>query len=472
MITKENFNFVLDKAYNELSEQKVSNPMKALDLKKAFDLGLKDNPLDSNEDINQIISNVFKYSVNTQSAKFLNQLYGGTSDITWMSELIVSILNTSMATYEIAPLFTLMEKELISEIKKVVGFKKADGIMVPGGSYANLYAIHCARYRKNPAVKQTGLFGQNKFCVFVSEAAHYSSEKAMNLLGFGTDQLVKVKTDQEHKISISDLEDKIKQAIAKKMTPLCIVSTSGTTVWGSFDRIQEVQKIADTYQLWHHVDAAWGGLALWSEEDKEELFKGVSDVDSITLDFHKLMSSSLTKAFFICSDPESFYKSSSGGGSEYIFHNETDEQNYDTGVYALQCGRKVDSFPLWFQWKVGGASQFRDKYDELKKLKEFCVSHINSESEHFELLHDPEFMNICFKVKPNDRGSSQDGYSDDNGAAFNKSLREKLMSRGHYMVNFSKDGEHGAFFRLVLNHWKTKKEDLIGLFEELKSIKS
>ena len=465
MISKENFNFVLDKAYNELKEQKVSNPLKPDELKKAFDINLTDKPLESSDQITEIINNVFKYSVNTQSSKFLNQLYGGTSDLTWISELMVAILNTSMATYEIAPLFTLMEKELISEINRVVGFEKSDGIMVPGGSYANMYALHCARYKKNPEIKTVGQSDMNRLCVFVSESAHYSSEKAMNLLGLGTDQLIKVRPDENNKMSITDLENKIIEAQSKDMIPLCVVSTAGTTVWGSFDKIDEVQQIADKYELWHHVDAAWGGLALWSEEDREKLFKGVSKVDSITLDFHKLMSSSLTKAFFICSDPEVFYQASSGGGSEYIFHNETEDKYYDTGVYALQCGRKVDSFPLWFQWKVAGTSQFRDKYNELKGLKDFCVQYLESNSEHFELLHAPEFMNICFKVKPNNSDDKTDS------ASFNKKLREKLMSRGNYMVNFSKDKTHGAFFRLVLNHWKTKQGDIVGLFEELKNIK-
>lgn len=466
MINKEHFNFILDKAYNELPEQKVSHPLNPHDLKKVFDIGLNNEPLKSNDEVLQILNDVFKYSVNTQSSKFLNQLYGGTSDLTWISELIVAVLNTSMATYEIAPLFTLMEKELISEINKMVGFDNCDGIMVPGGSYANMYALHCARYKKSPHIKASGLSSENKFCVFVSEAAHYSSEKAMNLLGLGVNQLIKVRVDDNYKICVKDLEEKIKESRANSMTPLCVVSTAGTTVWGSFDAIDEVQKITEKYDLWHHVDAAWGGLALWSEDDKEKLFRGLSKVSSITLDFHKLMSSSLTKAFFICSDPEVFHKSSSGGGSEYIFHNESEDQNFDTGVYALQCGRKVDSFPLWFQWKLAGSHQFRKKYKELKSLKNFCVQHIQSEPEHFELIHSPEFMNICFKVKPSGPEEANDS------AIFNKGLREKLMSRGHYMVNFSKDKKNGAFFRLVLNHWKTTADDIVGLFEELKYIKS
>lgn len=68
-------------------------------------------------------------------------------------------------------------------------------------------------------------------------------------------------------------------------------------------------------------------------------------------------------------------------------------------------------------------------------------------------------MNICFHVLPKD-GSKPD-YS------FNQKLREKVMSRGKFMVNFSKDKENGTYFRLVLNHWGLTKEVLNDFFKEL-----
>jgi len=458
-VNKNLFNIVLDQAYQLKDKTKITKSKKASDLKNDFDLILEDDALSDQSKKEELLLKIIDESVNTQSPRFLNQLYGGTGEVTWLAELIVAVLNTSMATYEIAPLFTLMEKELIKTINQKLNFKKYDGIMVPGGSYANMYGVHCARHFKDKSNKDIGLSGKKPYVAFVSKAAHYSTKKAMNLLGMGVDHLISVDTDANHKMCTKALKKSIENSLNDGFEPFCIVSTAGSTVWGSFDPIDEIQKISEEYKLWHHVDAAWGGLGLWSEKMSESYFKGIESVDSITLDFHKLMASSLTKAIFITSKPEVFYEASSGGGAAYIFHNQDDEENLDTGVYSIQCGRKVDSLSLWLQWKFSGTRQFRDKFSELHEIKKLCVSYLLKNSKDFKLLHEPEFMNICFHVLPKD-GTPPD-YS------FNQRLRAKVMERGNFMVNFSKSESHGTFFRLVLNHWGVDEKLIMEFFKEL-----
>ena len=454
---------VLEEAYKLKDKNKVTQFKSPEQLRKDFDIALNEEGIVDLDKKKILISQILKESVNTQSPRFLNQLYGGTSDVTWLGELIASIMNTSMATYEISPLFTLMEKELIKTINEELDFDRCDGIMVPGGSYANMYAIHCARQLKDKETKVKGLYEKKPHVAFVSEVAHYSTEKAMNLLGLGVNNLISIKTDSDYRMSVDSLKKEIVKAIESGYEPFCVVSTAGTTVWGSFDPIEKVQQVAQEFGLWHHVDAAWGGLGLWSKDKKKDYYDGVSQVDSITLDFHKLMASSLTKAIFVCSKPEVFYQASLGGGFEYIFHNQFEEENYDTGVYALQCGRKVDSLSLWLQWKFGGTKQFSSKFSELNELKNFTVSYLKENSKDFNLLHDPEFMNICFHVLPKDE------YKPD--YTFNQKLREKVIKRGNFMVNFSEDKENGTYFRLVLNHWGLNKGVLECFFKELLEVR-
>jgi glutamate/tyrosine decarboxylase-like PLP-dependent enzyme len=367
-----------------------------------------------------------------------------------------------MATYEIAPLATLMEKEVLDAINKEVGFKEYEGLMTPGGSYANMLGINCARYAKDAELKASGM-PSNNYKIFVSKDAHYSSEKALGLMGLGMNALVKVETDKHKRICVKDLEVKIKESLSKNEIPFCVVSTAATTVWGAFDPIESIQGLCTQYKLWHHVDAAWGGLALWSKQ-KELLFKSIESVDSITLDFHKLMASTLTKGLFLTSKPNVLKGANSGGGTKYIFHNAGDERaSLDTGTYALQCGRKVDSLPLWFQWKLGGTEQFNNKVSDLYSIADFCVEFIESAPEQYKLLLKPEFMNICFQVLPSK--------SETNIGEFNRAMRERLMKRGKFMVNFSSTPEDGAFFRLVLSHWGVTKDILKELFVELQEIK-
>lgn len=455
---RELFSKVLEQSFN-LEDQKLANPQSPFDLGEGFDLNLEEKGL--GKDLSSIIDCVFKNSVNTQNPRFLNQLYGGSTQEAWLGELMVAILNTSMATYEIAPLFTLMEKEIFSALNKEIHFPKYEGLMVPGGSYANMLGLHCARYAFSEDIKKKGLYESAPFKVFVSEVAHYSTEKNLGLLGLGTEALVKVKVDENQRMSLEDLVTQIEKAKTQGYKPLCVVSTAGTTVWGSFDPIAEINKICKQQSIWHHVDAAWGGLALWSEK-KGELFKDLEKVDSITLDFHKLMASTLTKGVFMTSRPQVLKLANAGGGTEYIFHNHEDENHFDTGMYSLQCGRKVNSLPVWLQWKARGTEGFRKKVTELYGFSENVIQFLEANADRYRLLLEPDYMNICFQVLPKDP-------KEDVGD-FNKKLRETLMARGKFMVNFSRTNEKGYFFRLVLNHWGLKQEILDEFFVELESI--
>lgn len=453
------FNYILEKAAT-LKTHRLSEPKKPEELLKAFpEIKLNEEP---DTDLKTLVDGIYEHSINTQNPRFLNQLFGGTSEVTWAGELLTTILNTSMATYEIAPLATLCEREVLSSINEQIGFKDQEGLLTPGGSYANMLGLQCARFKKTPEAKIKGLYGLKPQFVFVSEDAHYSTEKAMGLMGLGIEKLVKVKTDDKKKMCSSDLEKKIEEVEKNGGTALCVVSTAATTVWGAYDPFKKINEICKKKNIWHHVDAAWGGLSLWSKEKRDSLFNGVSEADSITLDFHKLMSSSLTKGVFLTKHPEVLKGANSGGGTKYIFH-ENEEASYNTGVYALQCGRKVDSLPLWLFWKSIGTRGFKEKIDEFYKLSSWLITFLKSD-ENFKILHEPEFMNFCFQVK-----SPVDSMSD---GEFTLKVRESLMKRGKFMVNYSSSKEHGVFFRLVLNHWGVSQEILEELFVEILEIKA
>jgi glutamate/tyrosine decarboxylase-like PLP-dependent enzyme len=269
------FKYTLDKAKN-LADAKVSNPLSPEVLAQRIDISLSDEP--TKQKLTDIIDGIFDNSVNTQNPRFLNQLFGGSTEESWLGELITAILNTSMATYEIAPLATLMEKEVLARINDEIGFNKFEGLIVPGGSYANMLGINCGRYSADSSIKESGMYENQKQIFYVSEDAHYSSSKSLALMGLGTDCLVKVKVDANRKMCLEDLKTQIQKSKDKGHRPTCIVSTAGTTVYGAYDPIAKVNTICAEENIWHHVDAAWGGLALWSDR-KCYLFNSIREAD-------------------------------------------------------------------------------------------------------------------------------------------------------------------------------------------------
>lgn len=71
-------------------------------------------------------------------------------------------------TYEVAPVFVLMETEVLRGLRQLVGWTEGDGIFCPGGSTSNMYAMNLARYRLFPEVKSQGLWSLPRLAIFTS----------------------------------------------------------------------------------------------------------------------------------------------------------------------------------------------------------------------------------------------------------------------------------------------------------------
>ena len=315
--------------------------MKGTELKKVLDLNLSDDACSYTDLLNEI-KTYLKYSTRTGHPQFNNQLNGGFNFESMVGEIISYLGNATMATFEVAPVATLMESKLVEEINSIIGYNDGDGIMLTGGSNANLMAIHCARERMFPEMKNTGNNGK-QLCVFVSADAHYSHKKAMMLMGLGIDNLVLVETDEQGRMLASDLDLKIEQTKELGKIPLMVCSTVGTTVLGAFDPLTKINTVTKKHNLWHHVDGAWGGAVMFSSKYKY-LLEGISETDSYTFDAHKLMGSGLITSFFTTKHKTILAESNSGGGGAYIFH-EYENAEFDTGRKSIQCGG------LWLVWK-------------------------------------------------------------------------------------------------------------------------
>lgn len=124
------------------------------ELKSILDLNLKAES-DSDEELMKILNETIKYSVKTGHPYFMNQLFSGVDPYALIGQWLTDALNPSVYTFEVSPVFTLMEEVVLWEMRKIVGYidGTGDGIFCPGGSIANGYAINCARYKYMPDIK-------------------------------------------------------------------------------------------------------------------------------------------------------------------------------------------------------------------------------------------------------------------------------------------------------------------------------
>ncbi|XP_037302870.1 acidic amino acid decarboxylase GADL1-like, partial [Manduca sexta] len=124
------------------------------DIKKAIDLKPREGPV-SHDGLLALMADVARYSVNTAHPYFVNQLFSSVDPYGLIGQWLTDALNPSVYTYEVAPVFTLMEEEVLREMRRMVGWHdgEGDGIFCPGGSIANGYAISCARHYFYPEIK-------------------------------------------------------------------------------------------------------------------------------------------------------------------------------------------------------------------------------------------------------------------------------------------------------------------------------
>jgi glutamate/tyrosine decarboxylase-like PLP-dependent enzyme len=395
------------------------------------------------------IEKYLTYSVKTNHKSFVNRMWVGANLPSILGEMVVAASNTSSCTYESAPVSTLMEKYMLQQMLDLVGFKNGEGQMTTGSSNANMLAMMAARNERLPEVKTDGIFKQQAMISFVSADAHYSMEKAANILGLGTAHLIKVPVNSQGEMNIDKLEKNLEKAVEKGALPFFVTGTAGTTVRGAYDSIKELLRLRKKFNFWLHIDGAWGGAVLVSDTLREKYMSGIEQVDSLTWDFHKMLGTSLMCNFFLINNrPHTLGRICSGGDESYIFHNSTDNDVRDLGAVSLQCGRRVDSLKWFLDWKFFGKKEFGRRVEYSLELCRYAES-VVKESDSLELVLPRNSFNICFRYKARKEITNK----------LNLDIRNALYQKGKSLVGYAYFNDI-LFLRLLLASHDLVKEDI------------
>jgi glutamate/tyrosine decarboxylase-like PLP-dependent enzyme len=434
-------------------DSSVTHHLSPQELRSKIDLTLPEEGC-SMDDLYKTIDQYLTFSVRTGHRQYFNQLWSGFALPGFLGDVIATLANTSMYTYEVAPVATLMEKELLKKLGVVCGFQDSDGLFVTGGSNGNLQAMMIARNRVVPQIKNEGFLNAAELVAFVSEEAHYSFEKSANVLGIGSTNVCKIKTDAVGRMIPEELAIAIEENLRQGKRPFFVGATAGTTVKGAFDPLGEIARISRQHELWFHVDGALGGTVIFSPRHRG-LLEGLNQADSFVLNAHKLMGLPLICSILLVREQGHLLDTNSVSDADYIFHEEA-FGSHDLGPMSLQCGRRVDALKLWLSWKFYGDKGYADRMDRFFELAAFAEDIVNR-TPALELLAPRSSVNVCFRYLPSD---SQDIN------AFNLSLREELARSGKSLVNYARLGKDVAIRLVIANHELTQ-EDISQFFDTL-----
>ena len=459
----DNKNPVLDQRVIDIVNeyiQKTKNPMTPVshhlppdELRHKIDLTIPEQGC-SLEELYNIIEQYLHFSVRTGHPQFFNQLWSGFSFPGLLGELFTSLTNTSMYTYEVAPVATLMETELIQKMGTLCGFEKPEGLLLSGGSNGNLQAMMIARNRTLPNLKTDGFPGATKLTAFVSEDSHYSFQKNANILGLGNNSVWKVKTNNTGEMIPSELALAVEMSLERGERPFFVGATAGTVVKGAFDPLEEIVPIASQYNLWFHVDGSFGGSVLLHPQHRL-LLKGLEKADSFVWNAHKLMGLPIICSMFLLREQGHLLRTNSVEGTDYIFHDEV-YGHYDLGAISLQCGRKVDALKLWLAWKFYGNKEYARRINRLFELAAHAEEIVKN-NPALELMAPRSSFNICFRYLPSHQSVLNE---------FNLKLREEMARSGKSMVNYA-HLDKNLVIRLVVTNPELDDKDIDLFFENL-----
>uniref|UniRef100_A0AAR2LR88 Glutamate decarboxylase 1 n=1 Tax=Pygocentrus nattereri TaxID=42514 RepID=A0AAR2LR88_PYGNA len=448
------------------------HPHQLLEGMEGFNLELSDQP----ESLEQILvdcRDTLKYGVRTGHPRFFNQLSTGLDIIGLAGEWLTSTANTNMFTYEIAPVFVLMEQLTLKKMREIVGWPngEGDGIFSPGGAISNMYSVMVARYKHYPEVKTKGMTAAPRLVLFTSEHSHYSIKKASAVLGFGTENLILLKTDERGRVIPADLEAKVIDAKQKGCVPLFVNATAGSTVYGAFDPINEIADICEKYNMWLHVDGAWGGGLLMSRKHRHKL-NGVERANSVTWNPHKMMGVPLQCSAILVRE-KGLLQGCNSMCAGYLFQPDKQyDVTYDTGDKAIQCGRHVDIFKFWLMWKAKGTSGFEKHIDRCLELSEYLYNKIkNREGYEMVFQGQPQHTNVCFWYIPPSLRDMPD--REEKRQRLHKvapKIKAMMMECGTTMVGYQPQGDKVNFFRMVISNPAATRSDIDFLIDEIERL--
>ena len=422
------------------------------ELSKAIDFKVKPEGV-SEQEFLELLDKYLEYSVRTGNKQFLNQLYSGFNFPAFIGEVFTVLANTSMYTYEVAPVATTIEKEMISLMNSYAGYTEGDGIFVSGGSNANLVAMFSARNKILPESRFEGYDRNEKLIAFVNEQAHYSFETAANILGIGSKNVIKVKSDKNGKLIPEELEKEIVASIQRGEKPFFAAATCATTLLGAYDPIDEMAGICQKYNVWLHADGSFGGSLILSDKYRY-MMKGIEKTDSFAWNPHKLMNIPLVCSALLVKKRGTLQHNITDINTDYIFHDIDAVE--DLGKKSIQCGRRVDAVKLWFAWKYYGLEGYQKRIDNLIEMAEYAEEKVK-ENDHLEMLSERQSFSVCFRYVPD---------HEDDLNKFNLEVRESLRKSGRSIVNYGYIGKTLAI-RLITANGELAKSDIDLFFDNI-----
>ncbi len=432
------------------------------DIKNEFRKKVPMEPMELEKLISIAEKKIAPYPQGNIHPRFFGWVNGTGTPVGILAEMLAAAMNVNAGGRE--HISNYVERQVLSWIKTLFDYPtESSGLITSGCSESNLIGITVARNHFADSIginlRETGMCGIPKITIYGSTQIHSSIIKAVELIGIGKKQLRMIAVDREFKIKLTDLENKINEDINNGYNPFCVVANVGSVNTGAIDDLIGIRRICDKYNLWMHVDGAFGSLIKLSEY--KDLVNGIELADSIAFDFHKWMFVQYDAGGVLIKDNQAHLNTFSLR-PDYL---ESESRGLAAGgrwfsEYGIQLSRGFRALKIWMSIKNYGIKRFGNIIAQNIKQAKYLGKLIEKE-DHLRLMA-PVITNIvCFKYIDNSKQLDED--------LVNREIMIKMHERGKVVTSSTR--LNGEFcLRVAITNHRTHMDDMLVVINEVKEV--
>jgi glutamate/tyrosine decarboxylase-like PLP-dependent enzyme len=345
-------------------------------------------------DFNQL---VLPYSTGNLHPRFFGWVHGAGTPTGILAEAAAAAMNSNCGGRNHGAI--LVEQAVLAWFTDLFGLgDKAGGLLVSGTSVANLLAIAIARFDKiGPTIRTNGNTGL-PLVGYCSSEAHSCLNKAFEILGLGSDSLRKIPVDSSFRLRNDLLEIAIAEDLQSGKIPFLVAGTAGTVNSGAFDDLTGIADLCRRFDLWYHVDGAFGALTVLNPELKH-LSTGLDRADSIAFDMHKWLHVPYEAGCILVRD-KSKQVATFGGRPDYLLTGKAlaggDLWPADLGI---ELSRSFRALKVWFTVKEHGFDVLGQSMAENCRLARSFAAKISAHP-FFKLMAPVSLNIVCCRLQP------------------------------------------------------------------------
>lgn len=417
---------------------------------------LPENGMDPAVLLEQTTERLFGHSLFNGHPRFFGYITASPAPIGMLGDLLASALNPNLGGWLLSPAATELESQTVRWIAEFIGYPSTSGgLLVSGGNMANMVCFFSARAamaaKAGWDVRASGVAGGGKrLRVYGSAEMHTWIQKAADMSGLGTDGIRWIPTDSQLRMDLEALRRQLDADRAAGDVPCLVVGTAGSVSTGAVDRLKEMSALCKEYDVWFHVDGAYGGFAAALPDAPDDL-RALSLADSVAVDPHKWLYAPLEAGCALVRDAEALRNAFAYHPPYYHFEEEA--MNYVD--YGPQNSRGFRALKVWLALKQVGASGYRSMLAEDIRLSKCMATAVTRHSE-LELFTQDLSITTFRYVPARLRAKVGDAAVEQELDALNRELVDRLQRGGEAFLSNAVIGGRYVLRACIVNFHTTE----------------